>query len=117
MRFNWIFEIEDYQVHLKAALKDNSDLDLLYEILEKKTGSEAFLEVFEQFLKTNLRFPEVPIKELRRVYVYQNRRKIPARTMARTLGVDEVTVYAWLKDFGINKSSKQSNNNFNMFED
>lgn len=116
MRFNWIKEIEDYEQHLAACLKDYGDLALLNKILSEKNGAEAFIEVAENFNKTSIRFPERPIKELKKVYVYQNKRK-PVAAMARKLDVDEATVYSWLREFGIRKDSGRHNNNLNMFEE
>lgn len=118
MRFSWILEIEDYEKHLTAALKDYDDLKLLNDILSKKSGAEATVEVIQNFLKTSIRFPERPITELKKVYVYQNKRK-PAAAMARKLDVDEATVYGWLRGFGVGKSEAGSkgSNNLEMFED
>lgn len=116
MRFSWIKEIEDWEKHLTAALKDYDDLNLLNEIHSKKSGAEATIEVIENFLKTSIRFPERPITELKKVYVYQNKRK-PVAAMARKLNVDESTVHGWLREFGVRKESgSKANNNLEMFE-
>jgi len=103
-RFSWIYEIEDYEKHLTAALKDYEDLALLNDILKKKTGAEATVEVIQNFLKTSIRFPEAPITALKKIYVLQNLDK-PVATMARKLKVDEATVYSWIREIkGKNKS-------------
>lgn len=115
-RFNWIFEIEEYEKHLNNALKDHPDLLLLNKINREKSGAEATIEVIETFLKSTIRIPEKPLLELKKVYVYQNRRS-PVKNMARKLNVDESTIARWLREFGFGKTNTVKNNNGNLFGD
>ncbi len=112
-RFSWILEIENYEKYLKAVLKDYSDLSLLNEILSSKNGAAATIKIYENFEKTDLRFPQRPITELKKVYVFQNRR-LPAKTLARKLNVDVVTIYNWLREYGLDCSAKSGN--LDLFE-
>ena len=115
-RFNWIFEIEEYEKHLNNALKDYEDLALLNDINKRKSGAEATIEIIESFLKSTIRIPEKPLLELKRVYVYQHKRN-PVKTMARKLNVDESTIARWLREFGFGKTNTIKNNNGDLFGD
>lgn len=104
MNFNWILEIRDCKTHIKNVLQKHDDLGELYKIITTKNNDEAFVEVYECFLKTAIRFPENPINELKKIYVLQNLDK-PVATTARKLKVDEATVYAWIRTIkGTNKN-------------
>lgn len=108
MNFEWIKQIDNLEKHLKIANKGNVDLNLVFDILMEKSGVEAYIALYSTFLKTNVRFPETTIKYLRRVYVHQNITEIPAQTLARIIGVDEVTVYSWVREFGFHDKKKKT---------
>lgn len=115
-QLSWITNIENYEQHLEDLLKDYDDLKLLYEILQKKSGSDAFLSIASTFLKTNLKVIEKPFNEMKKVYVYQNR-SLPVNKLAREMGVDERTIYAWLSDFGCRKNgNNKDDKTIDMFE-
>ena len=98
MNLNWILEIKEYEKHLAIVLKDYNDLFLVNDIMNKNSGSKGFIKVFECFIKTSIRFPEKPLNGLKKIYVLQNQDK-PVAKMAREIGVDEATVYHWLRQF------------------
>jgi len=100
LNLNWLQKIENLDTHLKDKLKDFGDMRLLYNILQEKNGTDAFIEVSKTFLKTYLKIIEKPFTDLKKVYVYQNKR-VHAAQLARELEVDETTIYAWLKEMGI----------------
>ena len=99
MNLHWLWKIQDLDTHLKDKLKDFGDMRLLYNILQEKNGTEAFVEVSRTFLKTYLKIIEKPFTDLKKVYVYQNKRAHAAE-LACELEVDETTIYAWLKEMG-----------------
>lgn len=115
-QLNWITNIENYEQHLEELLKDYDDLKLLYQILQNKSGSDAFLSIASTFLKTNLKVIEKPFNEMKKIYVYQNR-SLPVNKLAREMGVDERTIYSWLSDFGCKKNgSNKDEKTIDMFE-
>ena len=116
MNLHWIFKIQNLDTHLKDKLKDFGDMKLLYNILQEKSGTDAFLEVSKTFLKTYLKIIEKPFNDLKKVYVYQNKRASAAE-LARELEVDETTIYAWWKEMGIPRGRIKTNNTINMFGD
>ncbi len=105
MNFDWILEIKDLEKHLAIVLKDYDDLFSLNEIMNKHSGSEGFIKVYIQFLKTSIRFPEKPLNGLKKIFVFQNSTR-PVSKMAREIAVDEATVYSWLRELhGVSKTT------------
>ena len=64
MNFDWILEIKELEKHLQIVFKDYDDLYSLNEIMNMHSGSEGFIKVYVQFLKTSIRFPEKPLNWL-----------------------------------------------------
>lgn len=115
-QLNWITDIENYEQHLSNLLKEYDDLKLLYDILQQKSGSEAFLSIASTFLKTNVKIIEKPFNEMKKVFVYQNR-DLPVAKLAREMGVDERTIYSWLAEFGCKKNGGvKDSKTIDMFE-
>lgn len=115
-QLSWITDIENYEQHLCELLKEYGDLKLLYDILQQKSGPEAFLDIASTFLKTNIKIVEKPFNEMKKVYVYQNR-DLPVAKLAREMGVDERTVYAWLAEFGCKRNgNNKDDKTIDMFE-
>ncbi len=103
-RLNWVYEIKDYEKHIEQLVADNDDMALLYEILKRKSGSEAFVNIVSTFLKTNIKIIEKPFNDLKKIYVLQNKNE-PVSKLARKLDVDERTIYSWLSEMGIKRNA------------
>ena len=108
-RLNFILEIRDWEKHLIDVIKNHADGDLflLYNTLKDKTGTSAFLCVLETFLKTQIIFPEKPVVQLKKIYLSQNK-YLPVGKLARKLDVDTRTIFAWLAEMGVKRSSGSS---------
>ncbi|GAB4287204.1 MAG: hypothetical protein Kow0098_03400 [Ignavibacteriaceae bacterium] len=116
INLNWVFEIKDWEKELAKKIEDYDDLRELLQILNRTSGAEAFVAINEAFLKTSIKPLEKPFNELKKVYVYQHR-NYPVRKLARKLGVEETTIYAWLREFGVERgSAAKDNKTINMFE-
>ncbi len=106
MHNNWIFKIDNLDEVLAEKLKSHPDMRLLYDILQQKNGTEAFLEICNQFGKTFIKLFDKPFNELKKVYVYQNRFADPM-TLARELNLDLTTVYSWLRGAGVPRGKRK----------
>lgn len=98
MNFKWIMKIQDIEAHIKKITSSDDSVYLLFEILTKHNGIEAFIKIYEQWNKSTLRFPFRHIMELKKIYVLQNLSD-STRNLAHFLDVDESTIARWRREF------------------
>lgn len=113
--FDWIYEIKDYEHHLRDAIKDRDDLKILWDLLAEHSGTEAFIRFNEEFIKTGIKPIEEPFNRLKKIYVYQHRND-PIDKLARKLWLDKRTIFKWKQEFGSAKVSGYDNKTIGLFD-
>ena len=98
MNLSWIAEVNCTDEEMKDILREEHDLLTLYQILQNKSGKEAFFFILNEFAKTKVVFNYRPILKLKRKYVEQHS-SLPCYLIARKIDIHERTVQKWIEEF------------------